>query len=403
MSGVAREETIIRAIRAALGVGLALLLAGGSAQAAPKWTLMAYLRSAGGLEEAATGYVEQFRAAVTSPQVRVVVQVEVAQRPGWAWRLVITSAGITDLGRAQHGEMNRAATLAQFLRWAAGQAPADHYLLLALAHGRPPVPEVTSGLRRGGELGIGNLADALAADSDLDFDVVFLDCCYTGSVEVADRLGEAARYLVAVPGLLYSPGLPWGQILEELGRDPEKSAQEVSLMALEQTREFWRQRPEVPAGLVVVDLARARELSQAIRELAQVSLPLIGDLAPQITLARGQAPSWGPQGEMVEVSALADTLAEMTPHGQVAAQAQEVSRAARAATVAVWAQGISGSHQAGVGLGIFFPMTLQAWSARYGAGAIPSFAATWEPFLRAYLQSITALAEGGDKDRQAAA
>lgn len=402
MSGVAREERTIRAVRVALGMGLVLLLAGGRADATPTWTLIAYLRSAGGLEEAAAGYLEQFRAAVTSPQVRVVVQAEVAQRPGEAQRLVISSESVTDRGQAELGEMDSATTLAAFLRWAVVQAPADHYLLLVLAHGRPPAPEVTPGLYREGEIGLGHLSRALGADCGVEFDVVFLDCCYTGSVEVADRLGEAARYLVAAPGLLYSPGLPWGQILRELGRDPQQSAQAVSLTALEAAREFWTPRPEVPAGLVVVDLARARELSQAIRELAQVSLPLIGDLAPQITLARGRAPSWGPQGEMVEVSALADTLAEMTPYSQVAEQAQEVSRAARAATVGAWAQGIGGGHQAGVGLGIFFPLTLQSWSARYGASDVPSFAATWEPFLRAYLRSITARAEGEGNEMAAA-
>jgi len=129
-----------------------------------------------------------------------------------------------------------------------------------------------------------------------------------------------------------------------------------------------------------------------VSDLAQTALPLLAELTPQITLARGQAASWGPHGEVVSVEAWAATLAAITPLPEVAELAQRVSAAARAAGVGGWRQEAAepGSE---AGIGIFFPMTLQGWSARYGTEAPPGFRASWEPFVKAYLQRVSGLTQ----------
>jgi hypothetical protein len=291
--------------------------------------------------------------------------------------------------------MGRAATLAEFLRWARQTAPAERYALLILAHGVPPAPDESEEAGTAGRLALGALAEALGEGEAPRFEVIFLDCCYSGSVEVADRLVGHARYLVAAPGLLYSPGLPWEAILGQLTRRPEMGGRALALEAAQQARSFWGERQEAPASLVAADLDRVPALTQALRNLAQTALPQVEQLAPALTLARGRAAGWGPQRELVEVASLAEALAETTSVAAVAEQAQRVSAAAHDATVQAWRLEPGESEESGAGLGIFYPLSIRSWSLRYGAAEPGSFESDWALLLRAYLRRMTQLAGGG--------
>ncbi len=374
---------------AAMAVLLALGLAD-PGRAAGTWTLMAYLRTQGGLAEAAQGYLAQL-CANGSDRLRVAVQLEEAHSPGRARRLLLP-LGTDNEGNSVVADMGSAAALSDFLGWAQEEAPGDRSVLLILAHGMPPAPAGAPTALEPGTLAPSAIAAALAQALSGGLDVVFLDCCYTGSVEVADELAGRARYLVAPPGLLYSPGLPWGAIAAQLRARPEMSARELARVAVQESRSFWATHPEVPAGLVAIELDRVPELSQAVSDLAQAALPVLAELTPQITLARGQAATWGPHSEMVNVEAWAAALAAITPLPEVAEHAERVSAAARAAAVAGWRQEAAapGSEP---GVGIFFPMALQGWSARYGTERPRGFRASWESFVKAYLQRVSGLTQ----------
>jgi hypothetical protein len=296
--------------------------------------------------------------------------------------------------------MGQAATLADFIRWAQQTAPAEHYALLILAHGVPPAPEQPDPETLAGRLDSRSLAQALdeaqlaTATGPPLFEVVFLDCCYSGSVEVAEQVADHARYLVAAPGQLYSPGLPWSAILGQLQRRPGMWPRELALTASREAHTFWAERPDTPASLVAVDLDRLPALTEALRSLAQTALPRVAELAPALTLARGRAAGWGPQRELVEVGSWADALAETTALPQVAALAHQVSAAAHDATVEAWRQTPVENGETGAGMGIFFPLDMRAWSPDYGTEPGESFAGDWARLLRAYLQTMARLTAG---------
>jgi hypothetical protein len=326
--------------------------------------------------------------------VAVAAQVENTSEQQPARRVVLAAGGATRALSAP-GDMGQAATLADFIRWAKQAAPAEHYALLILAHGVPPAPDQPDPESRAGRLESGVLAQALSADATPSLEVVFLDCCYSGSVEVADRVAGEAHYLVAAPGLLYSPGLPWAAILGQLQRRPEMGGRDLARAASQEARKFWGEHPDTPASLVAVDLDRIPALTQALRSLAQAALPEVEELAPALTLARGRASAWGPQGELVEVASLAEALAETTSLPGVAEQAQRVSTAAHDATVEAWRQEPGEKGETGAGMGIFFPLNIRSWSLRYGTDPAEGLEADWALLLRAYLRTMARLTAGG--------
>jgi hypothetical protein len=358
---------------------------------------MAYLRAHGGLQEAAGGYLAQFRAALgpgataasgpATGRVLVAAQVEDAGEQNSARRVVLPESGAGP-GGSVAGDMGQATTLANFIRWATQAAPAQHYALLILAHGVPPAPDQPDPDGGAGRLESRVLAQALGADAMPAFEVVFLDCCYAGSVEVADRVAGHARYLVAAPGLLYSPGLPWSAILGQLQHRPEMGGRDLALAASHEAHNFWGARPDTPASLVAVDLDRLPALTEALRQLAQTALPQVEQLTPALTLARGRASGWGPQRELVEVASCAEALAETTTSKDVAEQAHRVSVAAHDAIVEAWRQDPGQNGETGAGMGIFFPLNMRSWSVRYGSDPGESFEADWALLMRAYLQSV---------------
>lgn len=382
--------------------GLALagaLMAGGAraGQCAPvegSWTIMAYLRADGGLQEAAGRYLAQMRGALATGDgtVAVAAQLEDETRPGWARRSVLRGP-VEEGPSAVEAEMGGKAALGDFVRWAQGAAPAERYALLILAHGVPPAPESQLRQAAAGRLEIGVLAEALAEVRTPHFEVVFLDCCYSGSVEVAERLIGRARYLVAAPGLLYSPGLPWGEITGDLVAGPQRGGRDLALTACRRARAYWSEQGEWPASLAVVDLDRLVGLTESLRDLARAALPRVAELTPELTLARGRAAGWGPERELVEVASLTEALAETTRVAEVAEAAKTVSVAAHSAIVEAWRQSPGDEAQTGAGLGIFCPLSLRAWSPGYGVGTEESFTAEWALLLRAYLQNMAQLAQ----------
>ncbi|NLO74740.1 MAG: hypothetical protein GX100_11625 [candidate division WS1 bacterium] len=361
----------------------------------PQWTLLAYLRSAGGLAEAAEGYLQQFDNQAIGPQVQVLTQIESPDRPGQARRLVFQSGPIQGTATTC-GDMDSPAALGDFLRWGREHASGEHLLLLVLAHGPWPAEESP----RPGTVQLGNLAQALAQADTLP-EAIFLDSCYSGTLESLDHLQGRARYLVAAPGLLYSPGLPWGRILTALARKPEMSVRDLCQLVVEQTCDFWSARPATPAGLVALDLNQAPALLQATRQLALTGLPMMNQTLADLTGARGQAPTWGPHDELVEAGTLADTLAGLTANHALAAAARRTGRAARATTLAAWSQQIGNDSRSLSGPGVFFPLRTVGWPAAYRQSEPAGFAAVWGSFVQAYLHEMTAKVALAGQDQPA--
>jgi len=154
----------------------------------------------------------------------------------------VTSELVADLGEAN---MSDPQTLVDFVTWAVGAYPADRYALILSDHGlgwpggwSDPDPQVRGdssiplSARLGNQLYLHQLDEALGtilAQSGIErFDLVGMDACLMGQVEVFTMLAPHARYAVASQEV--EPALGWAYtgFLDKLVADPGMDGEELS-------------------------------------------------------------------------------------------------------------------------------------------------------------------------------
>lgn len=192
------------------------------------WTFMVYMDGDNDIEHDAIVDFFEMSAVDSAPNLNIVVQFD---RYGGEWghddtsygnwtdckRFVIThgmaptSANATmDIGEV---DMADPQTLKDFVNWTLANYPANHYALDFWDHGGDWYG-LCWDANSGGVLQLGQMGDALralhAANPSLVYDIIALDTCSMGSIEVAYELEGQAEYLLAseiyVPddGLNYS-------------------------------------------------------------------------------------------------------------------------------------------------------------------------------------------------------
>ena len=214
--------------------GLSLTVTQGKA----RWTVMAYLDGDNNLESYAIAKFLSMSQLSTSADVRIVAQLD--RRPGYDtryddWtdtRRFLITQGVTptiantlqDLGEQNMGDPN---TLSAFITWAAQNYPANHYLLILFDHGSGAVQMqmtgnvTTLGLlfddTDGGVLTTPGLSQALSK-AGVAIDVIYLDACSMGMVEVGHQIAPYASVMVASEevGLAGDPDPVYGVFLGSL-------------------------------------------------------------------------------------------------------------------------------------------------------------------------------------------
>ena len=152
-----------------------------------------------------------------------------------------------DLGEVNMSDPN---TLVDFVTWAVKEFPADKYALILSDHGMgwpggwsDPAPGGTGdpsiplASRLGDELYLMELDEALAeirAQTGLDqFELIGMDACLMGHLEVFDALAPHARYAVASQET--EPALGWAYtgFLGPLHRNPDMTGEDLSRLIVD--------------------------------------------------------------------------------------------------------------------------------------------------------------------------
>ncbi len=386
---------------------LCLILAMAPVASAPvdTWTVMAYLDATGDLQPAAQYYLKQLIAVAPQPSLRVLVQVKVPQdtAPGpVAVRYFYDELGTSRRQRIGGTAADNGVRLADFVSWAFRQAPARHYALLIMGHGQPLTPPMSGGPAAptsdepllSGEYLAKALTEAGCRREASVIDVLFLDCCYGATVEVVGELREVAHYLVGSPGLMYSPGLPWAQILPDLQQSSPTTARQLAAVAVRKTGEFWRNEIDLPIALVAVDLQRADSLVQRLGNLSESAVSRMPAIAADIAWARSRTMAWASDRSIVDLAGFANVLAEVTTDHVLAHDAWQLAQAVREATVASHIQGAYGGGKArGAGLGIFFPLVLKTdqFPPTHTRSIQMNERTGWGLFLQSYMNQLQQL------------
>ena len=277
------------------------------------WTVLVYFATHVGsnakLAEAVREDLRSMRSVGAGPHANVVIQYhrpetgqvagiedvrlelpEAGELPGQAidpdpiaGMKVLEKLGDTDQGSAQ--------TLEDFVAWAVERYPARRYALILHGHGmawqgfgidanhmnhRIKLPELAAALDR---------ARGRSLDAER-FDLLMLDGCLMGTLEVAAELKSQARYLLSSEMVEVAAGQPYAQVLPFLTRHPRQSVERImSNMAHAYVHSYSVEGgylgPPLPTALTILglDLDKLDALEQKLRTLADEVRASFGGLS----------------------------------------------------------------------------------------------------------------------------
>ncbi len=383
---------------------LALVEVSGASARPAEWGLLVYVSEQADLPRLGERYLRYLERVRHASQITAVAEVVTtdSNEPGEVrgQRYFFDKVGQRHCQVVELSEASQGKRIANLIKWGMQQAVAKRYALVVVGHGQV-APTLASEQDRAGasflwlDLQVA-LSHGVEGSAQEKLDALFLDCCFGVTVEVAAKLAGTVRYLVGTPGLMYSPGLPWDEILSWLIAHPGGDGRALAQQAVASLGDMWQHEPDVAISLIAIDMSRAAAVGRRLRALvagAQDEMPAI---IPEITLARSRAESWGTQSELVDLGGFATALGGLTAHGGVAQQARQLARATRRAIVASYLQGPLAPVQVrDQGLAVFFPLGREGWPAAYGQAGKGQTIESWLPFLNSYLSGLQAAGVAG--------
>jgi hypothetical protein len=366
-----------------------LLIAGcarpvaGAEEAPPHWLVIAHLDGRGGLGDVAQRYARELLAAA-APTVSVLVQVvgEVSAAGTSGVTRQWSKGGLPATSPALVAKLPAAASggtlLTNLVIFGQSRFPANSCALVVLAHGGglPGMATASGGLTA---LQMGHALRAARGQGGRKLAVVGLDVCFSGTLEVASELSDAAAYLTAAPGLIYSPGLDWRGALAHSQADSSGAT-----LARELVRRGMLRPGPKDAALVAVDLARMDRAEECLGRLAGRLETGTEDDWRAVGLLRGQARSWGDHDELCDVGELSASLAQGVPSADLRQAAARLRQALGEGVIAQWWSPGSLPVGQAAALGLYFPARLESVPASYAAEFALATSSGWAFFLRDY-------------------
>lgn len=351
-----------------------------AAEAQPQWTIFVCVDTRGGLQQAAREYQARLERVSRQRAFPLAVQRIVQDAPdaGLTEQLLVFD---NDRWRtARSGPVGALAPAVGDAAWTFfRQHPARQRMVLIVGHG--------AGLLESQAMEPEALGTALSAPGGdaPPIDVLGLDTCYGASLEKLWALRGCCRYIVAAPGLVYSPGLRWDEALSEPAGDEARTlAKSVTQLGMS--------RGTQDAALVSIETAQLEGVRLRVAELVDMLVPQMAEMGPTIIFTRSRVASWGKRRELCDLAAFAAGLAANVGGGELAERALALRKALAAATVAQWMPGDS-VENGGPSVGIYFPPTVERLPAAYEAVPFAEDSG-WRRFLGQYWAWVSSLVAG---------
>lgn len=260
--------------------------------------------------------------------------------------------------------------------------PAKHYALLVMGHG-------TGLLRAQGTAGLNPRAlrqelEPAVARLGRPLDLMGLDTCFGGALEVAYELRGSCRFLTAAPGLIYSPGLAWSAALEGDSPEPVDVARRVVEAGMP---------ADEPVALLGLDMERLPAVSAALGVLTSALRKGPPELAPTMIFVRSRTRSWGEKGELCDLRGLVSGLESNVADADVKRASALVRAAVDGLVLARWP--IRGRESDGVGPGIYYPPTLEEVPSGYADEFGLAGVTGWAAYLNESWGRVSGMLVGG--------
>ena len=385
---------------------------------------MAYLSGDNDLEQTTEGYLQRLREVGSTARVNVVAQIDGRRHAADTRRVAVGSRDGTGerVWRLGEVDMGTVRAVADFVQWAKATLPARQYALIMVGHGSGvlDLPGDSAGaavvLRgfgpdesAGDYLSVHQLGEALrlahesAPGGTPGLDVVCLDACLTGAIEIAYELRSSARYLTCVEGILQHPGAPCERVLASLVAAPDLAPREFAIQYVREMGRFWDGRGDGTLRLVeeslvcsAIDLAAVGQAATALDGLAEALTRAMPDDAMAVTRARAEALAFGQMQQYRDIGSFADALGRSGSDAEVVQAALAVREALHQAIIATHSGPRSAERPSPAsGLCVFFPPNLTRFPVEYGESSAFAADTRWGAFLEAYLQHMRGMFGAG--------
>ncbi len=408
------KKSCVEAARTLVMILAAVLfgVATGTPALAADWTFMVYMGGDNNLSTGAVADVEEMRAATSSADVNVIVQVELSPMaqillPSWApgyntYRLRIHDGAVDVVADLGNLDMGSPATLTDFIRWATAAYPARHNALTIWDHGsgwkdsgykriltKGAVQDETAGSYMSlADLGRG------VRDAGVHLDILDFDACLMGMYEVAYEFRYLTDYLVVSEEVEPGDGNPYTAILNHLASDSGMDGEALAKTIVDDfAASYSGSRNTVTKS--AVNMATIDQLDAKIRALGIALKDRLATDLPAIAGARSGAQHYYEEGNL-DIVSLADGLSVLG--GDVSARAAEVRDYITSSVVVRNGTYTSGYNEGGFigggqvnnshGLAVFFPsaeVLREGEFVTYRGLSVSQGADSWAVFLEAFL------------------
>jgi hypothetical protein len=323
------------------GAATATATGGGNAAARAKWTYLVYVSADNTLSEMATFNLNQMKAANSSNDVRVVVQMEQSRQytpnaPN------ATQRGLVIHGEAQLASMGRNVNMAdkqslsEFIKWGKATYPADHYGVVIWSHGggwkadkdsRGALQDLSSGA---GLMSVKDIAWALEDAGGVD--LLNFDACLMAMYEVAFELRHAAKVMVAAEEAIPGQGNPYDAVIDRMVANPGQDATALANGIVDDFNNFYKPPNRDPITISAIDLSRIDALDVKVRESAALLITSLTSERMAIETARINSPHYTYPNNH-DLIAFATDLAGRTTTPALRTKLTELAAVARAAVL----------------------------------------------------------------------
>lgn len=381
----------------------------GPAVAGANWHMMLYFAGDNNLSYHFSLALQRLEALSARENLTITVLFDRLGHVGVQRYLVQPNGLYTDgLNRWHLEELNTGdpTTLANYIAWAQSTYPAEHYYLAIANHGRG-IGGIAWDMTSNDHITLPELREALhvgTAQGQRKIDVLHLDACLMGMVEVGYEVYPYADYLITSQNLAWAAFKydAYAQALATVGTPREFAVRVAEI--------YHQQFHGHPYTISVWDLQLLPEVTQAVDGLAQALLDNLEAHRPALDTALAAVQRFDSQDygritlddEFVDVRHLAELLQAQSADGAVQAAAQTVLDALQLSVTGVITRAVVYEHHASGrygghwwdvenahGIALYFPPDAFAWDYHQYVAPVFRFShdTQWDELLAAYLDA----------------
>ena len=404
-----------------------------------KWTFMVYMAGDNNLSSAGDEDLKEMRKVGSTADVNVLVQFDNSGAEGTRRFRVLKGGNdqLQSLGKTDSGDPN---VLLDFVKWAKGNYPADHYALVLWNHGggwqpseidtiaqevkaggysdREGTERAASPLRRAffrptleTILGLGSPQERAICSDDgsghsLDtvelgkvlekaktvlgqkLDLLGMDACLMSNLEVAYQAQPYVNYVVASEESEPNEGWPYETVLSKLVADPGLATPDLaSHIVHAYVQSYIDMAYSGDVTQAALDLAQMGVLDTALDHFAEAVRARMPGANPQVWKAHAKAKRFW-HNTLADIGSFGSQMKRVTRNQPIKAAADEVAAALQqGAGKFVIAEAHNGSGvTACTGVTIYLPSPMVGISQYYGDLNFAS-QRQWLPMLKAYVEA----------------